>query len=92
MVRLPISGDYEYIVEETIYDAAYGNKPRSYRSQGSFIYEPGNKKWIFKGGDWGERGAHINVPYDGWENEPKQLTVFFPVNRGRPTLFERNSN
>ena len=83
------AGVYEFqLLTITKDEMSNGDRVESY--SGDFEENIDDNKWRFSGGDFGSRGAYIEVPKDRWDDyKPEVLTVYFDVNRGDPMTFSR---
>jgi hypothetical protein len=88
------AGVYEYKIATTVIDEKYGGDPKTQYSSGKFEENIKDNKWLFSGGDFGERGGYISIPSDEWDDyKPKSLTVNFANGRGNSMTFSSsNSN
>ena len=83
-------GDYQYQLKTTVVDAMYGGVPKDNYSSGRLGEEVSNNMWLFKGGDFGNKGGFIKVPSDNWDDyEPSTITVYFSSGRGNSMIFTR---
>tara|TARA_B110000003_G_scaffold221913_1_gene222019 strand:- start:1002 stop:1445 length:444 start_codon:yes stop_codon:yes gene_type:complete len=83
------AGVYEYKLTTIVKDEmSNGDRVESY--SGDFEENIVDYKWRFSGGDFGSRGAYIEVPKDKWDDyKPETLTVSFDMNRGDSMTFSR---
>lgn len=85
------AGVYEYKLATTVADQMYGGNPKTQYSSGKFEEYIKENKWVFNGGDFGNRGGYIEVPRDEWDDyKPTTLTVHFASGRGNSMTFTRN--
>jgi hypothetical protein len=90
IIRLE-AGVYEYKLATTVTDQMYGGNPKTEYSSGKFEESIKDSKWVFSGGDFGNRGGYIEVPTDQWDDyNPTTLTVHFASGRGNSMTFTRN--
>ncbi|MDB2463663.1 hypothetical protein N9W69_02470 [Flavobacteriaceae bacterium] len=85
------AGVYEYKLATTLTDEMYGGYPKTEYSSGKFEEYIRDSKWVFSGGDFGNRGGYIEVPTDQWDDyNPSKLTIHFESGRGNSMTFTRN--
>lgn len=85
------AGVYEYLLKSTTTDEMYSGVPKTQISTGKFEEYIKDNKWVFEDGDFGERGAYIQIPEDQWDNyKPEQIEIQFASGRGSTMIFSRN--
>lgn len=85
------AGVYEYLLKSTTTDEMYGGVPKTQISTGKFEEYIKDNKWVFEDGDFGERGAYIQITEDQWDNyKPEQIVMQFASGRGSTMIFSRN--
>lgn len=89
-IRKDGPGDYKYEMTVTTMDDMYGGTPRQSHYSGNLESEGVvNNQWKFVGGDFGERGAYVLLPEEGWSTPPKFIIVGFAEGRGDTMYFDR---
>jgi len=84
------AGIYEYKIATTVIDEMYGGNPKTNYSSGKLEKHIKDNKWVFSGGDFGERGGYISIPSAEWDDyKPKKLSVLFASGRGSSMNFNR---
>tara|TARA_B100001758_G_C18314118_1_gene559513 strand:- start:183 stop:881 length:699 start_codon:yes stop_codon:yes gene_type:complete len=87
------AGIYEYKIATTVIDEMYGGNPKTNYSSGKLEKYIKDNKWVFSGGDFGERGGYISIPSDEWDDyKPKTLSVHFASGRGSSMTFNKTSS
>jgi len=84
------AGVYEYKLATTVIDQMYGGIPKTNCSFGKFEEYINEHKWVFSGGEFGNRGGYIQVPEDKWDDyKPSNLEVNFASGQGNSMTFKR---
>ena len=84
------AGVYKYKLAITAIDQMYGDVHKTEYSSGKFETYIKNNKWVFCGGDFGNKGGYIIIPNDKWNDyKPSEITVYFASGRGNPMTFKR---
>ena len=87
------AGIYEYKIATTVIDQKYGGNPNTKYSSGKFEEYIKDNKWVFSGGNFGDRGGYISIPSDEWDDyKPRTLTVNFASGRGNSMTFNNSSS
>ena len=83
-------GIFQYKMNIMTTDEMFGGVPKLKESNGDLNIDTiENNKWKFVGGEFGERGAYIEIPENGWQIAPGKLTIHFTKGRGNSMEFVR---
>ena len=75
----------------TVTDQIYGGNLKTQYSSGKFEEYIKDNKWLFSGGDLGNRGGYIVIFAGQWDDyKPNTLTINFESGRGNSMTFTKN--
>lgn len=89
-VTEPTPGIFQYKMNVMTTDEMFGGVPKLKESSGDLNIDTiENNRWKLVGGDFGERGAYIVIPENGWQSIPSKITMHFARGRGNSMEFVR---